>query len=73
MQNNQITLVACPTCQTKTPWTKNNLDRPFCSARCKLIDLGAWASETYSIPQHTTEEDDIFSDDLNVDPHKSFL
>ncbi|MBR7888600.1 DNA gyrase inhibitor YacG [Marinomonas sp. A79] len=73
MLNNDITLVSCPTCQTKTAWTKENPDRPFCSSRCKLIDLGAWASESYSIPQQTSEEDEIFSDDLNVDPNKSFL
>ncbi|GAA0218390.1 DNA gyrase inhibitor YacG [Marinomonas primoryensis] len=73
LNSNTATLVACPTCQTKTPWSKKNPDRPFCSARCKLIDLGAWASESYSIPQQTSEEDEIFSEDLVIDPNKSFL
>tara|TARA_R110002167_G_scaffold89109_3_gene240401 strand:+ start:75 stop:299 length:225 start_codon:yes stop_codon:yes gene_type:complete len=73
LNSNTATLVACPTCQTKTPWSKENSDRPFCSARCKLIDLGAWASESYSIPQQTSEEDEIFSEDLVIDPNKSFL
>ncbi|MBM6550263.1 DNA gyrase inhibitor YacG [Marinomonas ostreistagni] len=68
------TLVACPTCGQKSPWTSDNKDRPFCSARCKLIDLGEWASESYSIPQQTSEEDEVFSEDLLVaDPNKSFL
>lgn len=31
---------------------------PFCSERCKLLDLGAWASERYSIPAHPAEEND---------------
>jgi len=31
-------------------WTEANKYRPFCSERCKLIDLGAWAEEKYSIP-----------------------
>lgn len=73
LNSNTVTLVACPTCQTKTAWSQENADRPFCSARCKLIDLGAWASESYSIPQQTSEEDEIFSEDLITDPNKSFL
>jgi len=38
--------IKCPTCKKKTEW-KNNPFRPFCSERCKLIDLGAWASDEY--------------------------
>lgn len=38
----------CPTCQTPTQWSDNPY-RPFCSERCKLIDLGAWASDEYVI------------------------
>ncbi len=38
----------CPTCKKKTKW-KNNPFRPFCSERCKLIDLGRWASEEFRI------------------------
>lgn len=40
--------IKCPTCKNKTEWT-NNPYRPFCSERCKLIDLGAWASEEYKV------------------------
>jgi endogenous inhibitor of DNA gyrase (YacG/DUF329 family) len=40
--------IKCPTCKKKTEW-KNNPYRPFCSERCKLIDLGAWAGEEYRI------------------------
>lgn len=43
-------LVACPQCGTSTPWTVDNAYRPFCSERCKLIDLGQWASESYRVP-----------------------
>jgi endogenous inhibitor of DNA gyrase (YacG/DUF329 family) len=42
-------LVKCPTCRTATPWQENPY-RPFCSARCRLIDLGAWVEESYRIP-----------------------
>jgi uncharacterized protein len=41
--------VTCPLCKKKTPW-KDNLFRPFCSDRCRLIDLGKWASDEYRIP-----------------------
>jgi endogenous inhibitor of DNA gyrase (YacG/DUF329 family) len=36
--------IKCPTCRQKTEW-QDNPYRPFCSERCKLIDLGAWAAE----------------------------
>ncbi len=39
----------CPICRAETPW-QDNPSRPFCSERCKLIDLGQWASEVYRIP-----------------------
>lgn len=41
--------VACPTCSTPHAYSTANLHRPFCSERCKLIDLGAWAEEKYRI------------------------
>ncbi|MBZ0093487.1 MAG: DNA gyrase inhibitor YacG [Sulfuricellaceae bacterium] len=43
-------LVACPICKKPTEWSTNNPFRPFCSERCKLIDLGQWATESYRIP-----------------------
>jgi hypothetical protein len=42
--------VRCPQCGTDVPWTPESKWRPFCSERCKLIDLGAWATESYRIP-----------------------
>jgi endogenous inhibitor of DNA gyrase (YacG/DUF329 family) len=36
----------------KSPW------RPFCSERCKLIDLGAWAAEKHAIPGSAVESED---------------
>ena len=42
--------VACPQCGTPVEWTPGSLYRPFCSERCRLIDLGAWASESYRVP-----------------------
>ena len=38
----------CPICKKHVKWEDNEF-RPFCSKRCKLIDLGTWADEGYSI------------------------
>lgn len=43
--------VSCPTCGKAVEWTDQNPYRPFCSERCKQIDLGAWAAEEYRIPE----------------------
>ena len=44
------TKVNCPQCQSEVLWDKSALYRPFCSERCKLLDLGAWAKEEHVIP-----------------------
>lgn len=54
--------VNCPTCQTPHEYRTDNPSRPFCSERCKLIDLGEWASEGHRIageaaPQQDDERD----------------
>ncbi|KAF0185775.1 MAG: hypothetical protein FD164_36 [Nitrospirae bacterium] len=41
-------LLTCPCCKSKTTWEENPW-RPFCSERCKMIDLGRWALEDYRI------------------------
>lgn len=50
-------LVACPQCGRTIAWDKKNSFRPFCSERCKLIDLGAWASERYRIVAESDVDD----------------
>jgi endogenous inhibitor of DNA gyrase (YacG/DUF329 family) len=57
MTKNQIA-ADCPTCKKANTWTPTNAFRPFCSERCKLIDLGAWASE-----QHRIEGTEIINDE----------
>jgi len=49
--------VKCPHCKKETPWEGNPF-RPFCSERCKMIDLGAWASEEYRVPEGKKPEDE---------------
>ena len=41
--------VKCPQCGTSVDWSPTSRWRPFCSERCKMIDLGAWASDGYRI------------------------
>jgi endogenous inhibitor of DNA gyrase (YacG/DUF329 family) len=54
--------VKCPQCRELTTWQDNPF-RPFCSERCKMIDLGQWADGSYRIPGPSQEP---FSDDKIV-------
>lgn len=47
---NKVRLVNCPQCGKAVEWLPENAYRPFCSQRCKQLDLGAWASEEYRVP-----------------------
>jgi len=47
--------IICPICKDTTTWEENPW-RPFCSERCKLIDLGKWVSDEYKIPIKSEEE-----------------
>lgn len=46
----KVRVVNCPRCGEPVEWSGNAPWRPFCSRRCKVIDLGAWATEQYRIP-----------------------
>lgn len=61
----QTPTVNCPTCGAPVEWVAGNVNRPFCSDRCKLIDLGAWASEEHKIPVPPDAEDELFSGDFD--------
>lgn len=56
-------IVKCPTCAKPVEWRPDNAYRPFCSERCRQIDMGAWASESYRIP--AAKPPDIMSDDVD--------
>ncbi len=56
--------VACPTCEKPVEWGEQSPSRPFCSERCKLIDLGAWAAEEHAIPGEP-DLDAMFDDEFN--------
>lgn len=49
--------VPCPTCGRPVEWTERSQYRPFCSRRCRLIDLGEWIEESRSIPGEDLDDD----------------
>ncbi len=51
-------VVTCPICKAVVTWAPENRWKPFCSERCKLIDLGQWASETYRVPAEEQSPED---------------
>ncbi len=59
----KIGSVSCPNCDKKVLWNEQSPHRPFCSERCKLIDLGEWADEQHAIPGEslsTTDDSSAF-------------
>jgi uncharacterized protein len=50
-------ILKCPRCGKETDSAGNQF-RPFCSERCKMVDLGNWAMGVYSIPVTNADEDE---------------
>jgi len=55
--SNTLSKITCPQCQAPGTWREDNPYRPFCSERCKLIDLGAWADESNKIKGEPADQD----------------
>ena len=53
--------VRCPACAGLSLYSPSNPYRPFCSGRCNGVDLGAWASEEFKLPDDTPP-DETFGD-----------
>ncbi len=51
-----MAVVKCPICSSPVVWSAASPFRPFCSERCKNVDLGAWASERYAVGDETPAE-----------------
>lgn len=66
---NTALITACPTCQKAVRWSKENQYRPFCSHRCRLIDLGEWANETRRI-EGEQSADPTKSENPNDEPEE---
>ncbi len=48
--------VPCPTCREPSVYGPGNPWRPFCSERCRTVDLGAWATEAYRVPAQSAPD-----------------
>jgi uncharacterized protein len=59
------TVVKCPTCKRSVEWSPESAYRPFCSDRCRLIDLGAWFGEQHRIPDDSAVADGELPADLS--------
>jgi len=57
-----VKTVRCPTCTQFVEWNKKQQWRPFCSERCKLIDLGSWFDESNRLPGETAAAADLESE-----------
>jgi hypothetical protein len=58
----------CPRCGTVTPYSPENKWRPFCSERCKMIDLGLWGSDAYRLPEKEEKgSEQVSSDSQDTD------
>jgi uncharacterized protein len=55
-------IVTCPQCGGPSLYAPENRWRPFCSERCKNLDLGAWASESFRVPDDSPPDDQPFGD-----------
>jgi uncharacterized protein len=55
--------VKCPTCRREVEWSDASPYRPFCSNRCRLIDMGAWLSEQHKIPDQSPQAEDLLTPD----------
>lgn len=55
-----VRTVRCPHCGGPSIYAPSNAYRPFCSERCKQMDLGAWASEEFSLPEKEGQSDPGF-------------
>lgn len=49
--------VICPSCKKEIEYSDKNPFRPFCSERCKILDLGDWAMEKHAIPEVESESE----------------
>ena len=53
-----VRAVRCPTCGKEVEWKPENRFRPFCSERCRDVDLNRWLSGSYTIPGRTQTDED---------------
>ena len=62
LTNADARTVTCPSCGGQSLYAPANAFRPFCCERCKNMDLGAWASESFRVPTEAPPEDQLYGD-----------
>ncbi len=67
MNSSTTRKVLCPHCKKETLYSIENPFRPFCSERCRMIDLGQWADEGYKVPTKNEEVDSTWNQQLQDD------
>jgi len=60
--------IPCPRCGALAPFSPQNRWRPFCSERCKTIDLGGWAAERYRVASEEREKNPSEEEEKRDDP-----
>ncbi|MFO7765500.1 MAG: DNA gyrase inhibitor YacG [Pelovirga sp.] len=60
-----LSTIRCPYCGAETSW-QGNPSRPFCSERCRLIDLGRWDNGEYVVPGEKQEENPADTDEPTI-------
>lgn len=66
--NREDLTVNCPNCGAGVTWSEISTWRPFCSERCRMIDLGAWFSEERAIPAEDAETGAAAESESGPDP-----
>ena len=61
--------VKCPECGKATEYSSENEYRPFCSKRCKLIDLGEWIEGRYKINSEENSQEPQYMEDESSTKH----
>ena len=65
----QTIIVKCPKCLKDVDYYSSP-HRPFCSERCKIIDLGDWAQGKYAVPTEEIPSEDSMNDASSESPFK---
>jgi uncharacterized protein len=65
MAQDKVRIVRCPGCSGDSVYSVANAYRPFCSARCKGLDFGAWAGESFRLAAET-EPDELAPPDARL-------
>ncbi|OUR98589.1 hypothetical protein A9Q84_04020 [Halobacteriovorax marinus] len=66
VKSKKVLKVKCPNCKKTFNYYSSEF-RPFCTERCKMIDMGQWLDESYTVPVKGTPDDHINIDEFDID------